>query len=156
MTKPRQRGMRKAYLKRFSAEYINTGQQMDKGNRGYEIARSLPHAATKSIGQPLPVTKGYVIDFERKSDIPRVEVLKQIWQGKFRQGTNHVISLCIQESNLVSLKLILCSEQIFFLKHDKMRKNISRSIMYPSKERAMMACRQNRVCFIETISNTTA
>lgn len=137
--KVRSKGMRRAYLKRFSAAYINAGQQMGKGGANYEIARALPSEAAKQAPtgeMPSPFHAAF-FRADGFGVIPRNQVLTKLWQGENRmQGdtTYNVVALSKE------IKMYFAGMDFFFLKI--IGKTVIKSVHYNGRDRAMDAFRR--------------
>lgn len=166
--KSRQKGMRKAYLKRFSAGYISTGQGPDqvwpmgakKGGTFIRFPASLKsrNVAARSIGiEPLPETQFHgkrgLTMARAKGDnpVPLAVIIEKRWQGTFKQGVSRFNCQVMLETESSKILLYFAEDLHIFVEILKLKRCVRRSVQYRGRQRALDRWRSNRVTWIEAV-----
>jgi hypothetical protein len=139
MGKPRGKGMRKGYLKRFSSQAINGGRYSPKTTSKAEEARPKRSAgfgvpSTGMLPPPLPITQGAT--HEVRERVKRWEVFVH---NERHQIKTEDIKFAPRLSNGVQLPIgpyHLCFVGNIWFWFHKAERDVKRSITYHSGERA--------------------
>lgn len=162
--KPRRSGMRRAYIKRFSGEYINAGKT---ANSAYlQEAKDRTRSLTKKDITQLEyfeknLTHANRALYEQQSKIATTSannaaflMLKDLWQTDFWQGWEHVHRKNLVMTHDRSLFLFISRKGYFFVseKRGDGENNLPRGVviyrrtrMYPTYEFAMMMLEANQL-----------
>jgi len=152
--------MRVAYLKRFSAGYISTGQGpvTNKDDPRWQHTLAGRQQAVTSIakGLPLPKLQGFgvaVVKIEGQTIVgnkPRVEAVMRAWQGFNRfQGMTGFNFVVLDNGKRFCLKLYFGDNLWFFIREDSLLEIGERSICYSSKETAMWHRHHRKIIYEE-------
>lgn len=144
MAKPRKRGMRRAYLKRFSSGYINTGRSlnavgMDALFSGSKLPLNADPWLTTIFGKDT-----------NNGGIPREQALAL--REKIINQTEPHMHFKVLETEKLKVLLFYRSAQdgVFFVQYEKTVGVIRKSISYANKERAMRILRADNVKWLVT------
>ena len=163
----RQKGMRKAYLKKWSAAYINTGSVDRMFPRGVKLGGTFirfPHPiSSRNIAaqnvDPIPPTQLHgkrgltAARMEGENSIPLAEVIKKRWQSEFRmQGEDEFHSILIEKGKHTTLRMYFARSSFFFIEVRQMRNQKRRSIIYASRENALKAYKSERGIIWEEVA----
>lgn len=150
------KGMRKAYLKRFSQEYINTGPtHVQRGEPMWDHMPNGRQDAIRSIaeGIPLPKTKGLAVGvLHVRTAVPRAltiikaETLRR--HGTF-EGYQHIVW---QQRPSRTLKLFFGEQEWFWYEENHWEEIHRRSIIYNSKTRAVQVLETRKITWVEAIN----
>lgn len=144
----RKKGDRRAYLKRWSSEVINTGQSADGSHptmKGYiEAARGL--------AEDVPITKSLLTPTQAMGladkGIPRAIVIKSLIVKKEKK--NEFTSVVISNSKLLRYNLCWNGHQHYFFQEiNKKNEEMRTSITYGSKSVAMEKFYASKITWVE-------
>lgn len=140
MSKSKRKGMRRAYLKRFSNGYINTGSSPNTQVLSeYSLrGRSLPDPFLVSL---------FGLD-TNKGGQPRVEALEL--RAKIIQQVDPKRHFKVLETEKLRILLYYQNPKdgFFFVQYEKMSGVVRKSLTYGSKDRAMRILRADKVKWI--------
>lgn len=127
---------RKGLMQRFSVSFQNAGKgpNLDVVKEYHERVRA------ESWAQSVPVTKG--ISIERYAVTKKME---QMWQGMRHQGIQNYRHITLIEVAHIKLKMFFGLDRYFFVQENTMKKEVKKSIIYKSRERAMFVYKTNRI-----------
>lgn len=142
MGKPRRKGMRRGYLKRFSAQAINAGMYAPHRPTMAEMKRrpqSLGNINHRSLAvtqpQPLPPTKGATINVRHR--VKRWELFQHNERHQVKLEEVHVAKEYETQKSLYRLCFVSNRGWWFWFHKDKPSEVMRRSIIYSSAQRAM-------------------
>lgn len=130
------KGMRRAYLKRFSAEMVNTGSGANT-----KLMDNF-HGKVTNVG---PVELVPVVGFKVTQEV--LESRKRWVQGL--KWENSSVFVCLKDTRKERLDMYLNGDVVCFFKEDKILETIHHSIIYSSRAQAMMYLERKRVIWVE-------
>ena len=158
--RPRQKGYRQGYLKRFHGEYINAGERYNPQSAGhaYDVFNAVRRA--RSLGAPEPTEKdvrrsNYETNkefFQQTMAVDKDEVLeklKGLWQGDFWQGVDRFFKVNLILSPYRNLLLFFARDCWFFVAEYPQKQTAKRSIVYSSRAMAMLHLQHGRITWVE-------
>lgn len=135
MATPRSKGMRRAYLKKFSANVTKVSATPNV------LALRELHQRNKSFDKEIPKTKGVTPERMRVISAANKLLNKEPKDIYFRV-----------KSTLITKIILFTSSDLdawVFLKYNKISKTLEKSIRYPSKRQALLAYHFDRVVWSE-------
>lgn len=159
MARPRKKGYRQGYLKRFHGEYINAGQRFSPKDAATEYAVFSGKDRAESIRQA-PAHSNYETNQEHYKQAPIqyldpldvvTQKLKHLWQGDFWQGVTrfHRVNIIIDKVSGRNLFLFFSGQCFFFVAEYPDRNIVKRSVVYTSREQAMLHMENARIYWVE-------
>lgn len=127
--KPRGKGMRTAYLKAFSARYINTGSS------------------------PNPIMMHEWYQRQRDAMITDLKVVQGTFQKQEeldKKSSDKINKVCLRAGKRMRIWYCFAGTQHFFVDQDLVLNKERRSIIYPTREIAYTAFQREQICWINT------
>lgn len=152
MPKPRQKGVRRAYLKRFSAATINASVRVpNKEYLGEASRRAVSGKTKQETYDALFPAIGVKTDAAGKlyKDDPRYLVFQKIREELSKKDEGR--TLCIRDDASIRITLVFQPGRAFFVRELKFTKVFHQSMTYPSKETAFQRWKEERIRWIATI-----
>lgn len=150
MAKGRRSGMRRAYLKKFSAAMINTGQGVDTSKMNdNDLFRY--HDRLRSIHDPIPTTITIgAPNSPRTAVLSRLSEQKRLIQSDFFQKIQTFNFIMLRSGKVNRLKMFFSGNEAFFIEENLLTGVAKRSVIYKGREKAMNRYRQERITWVET------
>lgn len=157
----KRKGMRQAYLKRFSGAYINTGQSVDTSRIIASGSYMFKYGARAKAGAPfeeIPHPRiGLGSDKDPKRAIEeRLKEQQQLMQSPYLQRLHTFNFIYIYKANMSALRMYFAGSEFFFVEEEKLTNKIRRSIVYGSREIAMLRYKMKKITWVETLSTASA
>lgn len=135
---------KRAYLKRFSSEYISTGQSVDFTSRPVFDVNS----RAKTIGRPIseaPLTK----------NTPRMEVFermveqKKLVQGPFLQRMRTFNHITVWSGRATEQRIFFSGQEVYIVLINDLQKKAKRSVNYSTVAKARRAIEMGLIVWKE-------
>lgn len=153
--RPRKKGYRQGHLKRFHGEAINAGDRFNPTAvadhysvyNGRLRVRSM--LAGMSQSQTAPPKQSAVLNLEPEDIV--VVRLRELWPKDYwpKRITFNRISLLLTDERNLFLFFAQQTEMFFFVAEYPKKKEVKRSIVYPSRRIAYMHMDAGKICWIE-------
>lgn len=145
-SKPRNKGGRRAYLRKFSSGYINAPRTSNQ-----KVLREYQDRVD-GIGQQAPAPCGPVLrhwlDHPEKPNAPglifNVRQMARLRQGDFHQYVQKFNYVLLRDCKRDKVYLFFEGTEYYLVREDKILKEVTRSTMYSCRQHAMMALESTR------------
>lgn len=130
---------KRAYLKRFSAEYISTGQSTDFKSRSIFDVNS----RAKGIGKPIVETL--------QPNSPRMQVFERmveqqkLIQGPFLQRMRTFHHIVVWSGKVTEQRIFFSGQEVYVVLINDLQKKAKRSVNYKTVEKARRAINMSLV-----------
>ena len=157
----KRRGMRKAYLKRFSAEYINTGRgpsSLDKSGVQARCTYLFRYGEHSNASQPFidAPNPRIGLDDPKLAIERRLEEQQKLMQGPYLQRLHTFNYVYMYKGKHSWVRMYFSGNEAFFVASNDVAKIMKRSIIYDGRSIAAFRYKKNRVTWVETVSTATA
>ena len=149
------RRQRRAYLKKYAEDFIPVGKS---ANHEY-MKETRSRLRSLANGVPEPTLDGISLarwvntpDNKVPGGVFAMRIMARQRQSDFNQNIQKFHSITLFDGKEETILLFFSEGNKFFLvRHNKLFHHVSRSIIYPNKERAIQRWREKNVCWVECV-----